>query len=71
MDLKTKLRALSRSPQFPILTLLCEELVRRWNSERGTGGTEFEYLRSCLLRDGKIEGILALIKSIEDSNDDK
>ena len=59
------LSSFAKTNGFLSLISLRDALVKNWNDQKGTGDTEFQYLKSCLLRDGKIEGVNALIQSIE------
>lgn len=65
---KAQLRALSKNNMWGALCALVDTLVAQWQVQSGTGATEFEYLKSNLLRDGKIEGVKALLTSIENMN---
>lgn len=65
------LRSLWHSPTWDALVALRNDMLANWNEQRGTGETEFEYLRSCLARDGKIEGVNAFLASIELLNSQK
>lgn len=62
------LRTLWHSPTWDALVALREEMIANWREQSSTGATEFEYLKSSLLKDGKIEGVTAMLKSIESLN---
>ena len=53
------------SDAYRVLIDMSVELQKKWQAEQGTGETEFQYLKSCLIRDGKIEGVRALLNEIE------
>lgn len=65
---RRQLQALSKSSYWGALVALQRELLEKWYRELGPGTDEFAYLRSNLLRDGKIEGVTAFLQSIEQTN---
>ncbi|OGJ58628.1 hypothetical protein A2635_04015 [Candidatus Peribacteria bacterium RIFCSPHIGHO2_01_FULL_51_9] len=60
-----ELSVLWRSNAWKSLVSLTEELIADWHRQQGVGTSEFEYLKSCLIRDGKIEGVRAMMNEIE------
>ena len=65
---KNLLKALSRTNYWGALLALREEMIGNWKEQGITGTTEFEYLANALRKDGKIEGVNALLMSIENMN---
>lgn len=57
--------ALFRSDHYRTLELLAGELAARWRVEQSTGLTLDDYTMASLKRDGKIEGVIALILEIK------
>lgn len=62
---KAKLSNLVMSDTFRVLRQLAEDMISRWQKELGSGSSEFEYLKSCLERDGKIQGVDSFLKEVE------
>ncbi len=67
MDIRSKslLKLLASSDTFEVLNDLATEMTFNWTTQRPAGQTEFEYLKSCLERDGKIDGVKAFLREIE------
>ena len=61
---KQKIKLFYQSDQFNSLTVLAEELITEWATQMMTGQTEFEYLKNCFERDGRIQGLNSLLKKI-------
>lgn len=62
---KAKLANLVMSDTFRVLRQLAEDMICQWQKELGSGSSEFEYLKSCLERDGKIQGVDSFLKEVE------
>lgn len=62
---KHKIKLLWNGDQFRAINNLCEELIVRWNLESPYGQTEFEYLKYCVEKEGKKQGLSILLKEIE------
>lgn len=62
---KAKLANLVQSDTFRVLRQLVEDMIGQWQKELGSGISEFEYLKSCLERDGKIQGVDSFLKEVE------
>lgn len=62
---KNLLKKIAKSHEFDALVALRDDMLKNWHEQTGTGETEWDYLRSSLKRDGKIEGVNALIQTIE------
>ena len=61
---KTLLKNFVTSREYGEVTRLAEILVKKWETERIIGNTEFEYLKASFERDGRIEGVDRLLKEI-------
>jgi hypothetical protein len=53
------------SPTFEVLKELAKEMTWNWTAQRPSGQTEFEYLKACLEKENKIDGVNAFIREIE------
>ncbi len=58
-------RALWQSTGFETVKDVVEKLTAKWRLELGTGSTLDEYTMVSLKRDGRIEGLMLLVKEIE------
>jgi len=58
------IQALAASREFEALGRLAEEMSREWKTSANGGQTEWEYVKSSLMRDGRIEGIRELISKV-------
>lgn len=68
---RQKLKFLWSSDQFRAVNNLCEDLIQHWNLEMPCGQTEFEFLRYCIEREGKKQGLAILLKEIEKISQEK
>ena len=59
------LKGFAVSRELDAVKRLAEDMVKNWMSQIATGNNEFEYLKSSLERDGKVQGIKALLREID------
>ena len=64
---RAKLANLARSEGFTTLSNLASEMKTQLLNQRPGGATEFEFLRDVIEREGKILGVDAFLKEIENS----
>lgn len=62
------IRSLSASREFEALKRLAEDMSVEWLRNAGGGQTEWDYVKTSLMRDGKVEGIRELIAKVCESN---
>ena len=62
---KAKLANIARSEDFLILKNLASEMKTQLLNQRPGGASEFEFLRDVIEREGKILGVDAFLKEIE------
>ena len=62
---KAKLANIARSEDFLILKSLANEMKTQLLNQRPGGASEFEFLRDVIEREGKILGVDAFLKEIE------
>ncbi len=63
---KARLANLVTSDTYRSMLVVAEELLARWYKDIPVGSTEFEYLRNCLEREGKIQGVDNFLKRLEE-----
>lgn len=62
---KNALKLLASSDTFEVLKELARQMVWNWTEQRPSGETEFVYLKACLEKENKIDGVNAFIREIE------
>lgn len=66
---KSLLIHVSRTDAFNALKSLALELIAQWDKQTPSKLSEFEYLHSSIIRDGKKEGVNLFLQSLERLND--
>ena len=62
---KSDLQSIVRSRGFEAMKRVADDLIRRWTNELPTGDQQFEYLKSSLMRDGKLAGLSQFLHELE------
>jgi len=55
-----------KSPSWKLLVALKDELFDQWNKSAPSTFSEWHFLHDSLKRQGRIEGVMVLLKEIED-----
>lgn len=59
-----QIRQLLQTPQWAVAEQLANKMVDKFKDEQIVHSTEWETLRASILREGKIEGVRALVQEI-------
>lgn len=62
---KAALKALLRSTGFEAVERTVIDLIDEWRSEGATGTSEFEALKGLFIREGRVEGVRALLDRLQ------
>lgn len=68
---RNKLASLYGTDLFKVLQRLGSEIIAKNQESSSVGDTEFLYLKNCLIKDGKIQGISEFLREIENSFNNK
>ncbi len=62
---KGRLANLIVSDTYRTMLAVAQEMIETWHRDIPIGNTQFEYLKNCLERDGKIQGVDNFLKRLE------
>ncbi len=59
------LKVFATSREYEAVKILADEMIKNWIQQMPTGENEFHYLKNSFERDGKMQGVRALLQEIE------